>query len=236
MMAGLLPRATLGAGAILRWHLVGHWLAALAGAGGLARVLDAGCGRGEYVVRIARRFPGARLVVGVDQAGRDGVSGFAEVPADVASRVLLREGPFSRAAVEDVAPFDALLCIDVLEHVPDDGRFLGDLAAVSRPGARGLVHVPATPQRHPLGWTRRELGRMLADGSGQHVRCWRRPAGWCARRGPPSVASPRGGATLTSTWLIGEPTSPGWRLCRSRWVALSPRVSRGLGAATAGSC
>jgi SAM-dependent methyltransferase len=170
MMAGLLPRATLGAGAILRWHLVGHWLAALAGAGGLARVLDAGCGRGEYVVRIARRFPGARLVVGVDQAGRDGVSGFAEVPADVVSRVLLREGPFSRAAVEDVAPFDALLCIDVLEHVPDDGRFLGDLAAVSRPGARGLVHVPATPQRHPLGWTRRELGRMLADGSGQHVR------------------------------------------------------------------
>jgi SAM-dependent methyltransferase len=170
MIGGLLPRATLGAGAILRWHLVGHWLPALAGADGIAHVLDAGCGRGEYVVRAARRFPGASLVVGVDQAGRDGVSGFARVPPDVASRVLLREGQFSRAVVEDVAPFDALLCIDVLEHVADDGGFLEDLAAVTRRGARGLVHVPATPQRHPLGWTRGELGRMLADGSGEHVR------------------------------------------------------------------
>jgi SAM-dependent methyltransferase len=169
MIGDLLPRATLGAGAILRWHLVGHWLDALGG-GGIARALDAGCGRGEYVVRIARRFPGASLVVGVDQTGRDGVSGFAELPADVAGRVLLRQGRFSRAAVEDVAPFDALLCIDVLEHVSDDRSFLADLAAVSRRGARGLVHVPATPQRHPVGWTRRELGRMLADGSGEHVR------------------------------------------------------------------
>jgi SAM-dependent methyltransferase len=169
-VSGLLPRATLGAGAIVRWHLVGHWLTDLAGPPAPTRVLDAGCGRGEYVVRIARAFPGAALVVGVDQAGRDGVAGFADVPSDVASRVLLREAAFARAVVEDVAPFDALLCIDVLEHVPDDGRFLQDLAAVVRPGGRGLLHVPATPQRHPIGWTRRELARMLADGSGQHVR------------------------------------------------------------------
>lgn len=169
-MIGLLPRATLAAGAIFRWHLVGHWLTGLAGPVGLTRVLDAGCGRGEYVVRVARRFPGAALIVGVDQAGRDGVTGFAGVPADLASRVVLRDAAFSRAAVEDVAPFDALLCIDVLEHVADDGRFLDELAMVVRPGGRGLLHVPAAPQRHPIGWTRRELDRMLADRSGQHVR------------------------------------------------------------------
>jgi len=187
----LLPRPTLGAGAILRWHLVGHWLAGLAGAGGLVRVLDAGCGRGEYALRVVRRFPGVALMMGVDQAGRDGVRGFARVPPDLASRVVLRDGPFCRAAVEDAAPFDALLCIDVLEHVPDDGRFLDDLAAVARPGARGLVHVPATPQRHPIGWTRRELDRMLADGSGEHVRegytlagisALLRETGWLVRR------------------------------------------------------
>lgn len=170
MTSGVLPRATLAAGAILRWHLVGHWLPALVSPGGPVRVLDAGCGRGEYVLRLARRFPAASLVVGVDQAGRDGVHGFAPVPGDLASRVVLREQPFSRAAVEDVAPFDAVLCIDVLEHVTDDGRFLTELAAVARSGARGLVHVPATPQHHPLAWTRRALARMLADGSGQHVR------------------------------------------------------------------
>jgi SAM-dependent methyltransferase len=169
-VSGLLPRATLAAGAILRWHLVTHWLRGLAGPNGPARVLDAGCGRGEYAVRIARAFPGVGLVVGVDQAGRDGVRGFARIPADLAPRVLLRQSEFCRAVVQDVAPFDALLCIDVLEHVADDGRFLQDLAAVVRPGGRGLVHVPATPQRHPIAWTRRELARMLADGSGQHVR------------------------------------------------------------------
>lgn len=169
-MNGLLPRATLGAGAILRWHLVGQWLPALAGPREPARVLDAGCGQGEYAVRVARAFPDATLVVGVDEARRDGVAGFASVPADLATRVVLRRSAFSRAAVEDVAPFDALLCIDVLEHVADDGRFLADLSAVVRPGGRGLLHVPATPQRHPIAWTRRELARQLADGSGQHVR------------------------------------------------------------------
>ena len=189
-MRGLLPRATLGAGAILRWHLVGHWLKSL-GPMTPRRVLDAGCGRGEYVVRIAREFPGTALVVGVDRLGRDGLAGFATVPSELASRVVLREVAFSRAAVEDVAPFDALLCIDVLEHVADDARFLEDLAAVVRPGGRGLLHVPATPQRHPLAWTRRELDRMLADGSGQHVRegyslpaisARLRETGWLVRR------------------------------------------------------
>ena len=89
-MTALLPRATLAAGAIVRWHVVTGWLRALAGPVSPLRVLDAGCGRGEYVMRLAREFPSARLVVGVDQAGRDGVSGFGAVPPDLASRVILR--------------------------------------------------------------------------------------------------------------------------------------------------
>jgi len=169
-MTALLPRATLAAGAIVRWHVVTGWLRALAGPVSPLRVLDAGCGRGEYVMRLAREFPSARLVVGVDQAGRDGVSGFGAVPPDLASRVILRQAAFCRTAVEDLAPFDALVCVDVLEHVADDGRFLRDLAAVMRPGGRGLLHVPATPQHHPLAWTRNELARMLADGTGEHAR------------------------------------------------------------------
>jgi 2-polyprenyl-3-methyl-5-hydroxy-6-metoxy-1,4-benzoquinol methylase len=164
----LLPRATLGAGAIIRWHLVEPWLPGLGS--NPVRLLDAGCGRGEYVARLARRFPGVRRVVGVDKAGRDGVDGFAPVPSDVVSRVVLRDSEFSPAVVADMAPFDGVVCVDVLEHVPDDGKFLADLATVVRPGGRGIVHVPATPQRHPIRWAREQLTRMLADGSGQHVR------------------------------------------------------------------
>src|SRR6185369_4611277 len=75
--------------------------------------------------------------------------------------------------------------------VADDGRFLEDLSAVVRPRGRGLLHVPATPQRHPLAWTRHELGRMLTDGRGQHVRegyslpgisALLRETGWLVRR------------------------------------------------------
>jgi 2-polyprenyl-3-methyl-5-hydroxy-6-metoxy-1,4-benzoquinol methylase len=133
-------------------------------------LLDAGCGRGEYVARLARRFPRVRRVVGVDKAGRDGVTGFAPVPPDVVSRVILRDGEFSQAVVADVGPFDGVVCVDVLEHVPDDGQFLAEMAMVVRPQGRGIVHVPATPQRHPIGWARRELERMLMDGTGEHVR------------------------------------------------------------------
>jgi hypothetical protein len=84
--------------------------------------------------------------------------------------VLLRQWVYWRAGALAVARCAAGRCIAGLAHGADDGRFLQVLAAVVRPGGRGLVHVPATPQRHPIAWTRRELARMLADGSGQHVR------------------------------------------------------------------
>jgi SAM-dependent methyltransferase len=166
----LLPRRTLAAGAIIRWHLVGRWLSEIASGRAGTRWLDVGCGGGEYVFRIARRFPRASLVVGLDQPGRDGVSAFERVPDDVAARVSLREGWFSRAAVSDVAPFDAVLCVDVLEHVSDHCTFLSDLAAIVRPRARALVHVPATPQHHPIPSVRHALARMLLDRTGEHVR------------------------------------------------------------------
>src|SRR5687767_331408 len=57
----LLPRRTLAAGAIIRWHLVGRWLGEIASGHTGTRWLDVGCGGGEYVFRIARRFPRASL-------------------------------------------------------------------------------------------------------------------------------------------------------------------------------
>lgn len=133
-------------------------------------MLDVGCGRGEYALYVARAFRSVELVVGIDAQSRDGFGDFLGVPPHLAARVRLVRGAFSAASVAWAAPFDAILCVDVLEHVDEDRCFLADIAAVSGPSARLLLHVPASPQRHPIPAVRCELVRMLTDGSGQHVR------------------------------------------------------------------
>jgi SAM-dependent methyltransferase len=40
------------------------------------------------------------------------------------------------------ASFDFLLCVHVLEHVPDDRAAIGELFRVLRPGGRALIQVP----------------------------------------------------------------------------------------------
>lgn len=43
--------------------------------------------------------------------------------------------------------FDAVLCSHVLEHVPDDGAAMKEIARVLRPGGWALVAVPLDPSR-----------------------------------------------------------------------------------------
>ena len=169
-MTPLLPRRTLSAGAILRWHIVRRWFPGLADPARPVRLLDVGCGRGEFVFELARVFWRASVVLGIDEAGGDAVAGFLPVPASVESRVRLVEGRFSRSRVAAYGPFDGILCVDVLEHLADDKAFLADIASVSVSGARFLLHVPAVAQVHPVAWVRHELDRMLTEGTGQHVR------------------------------------------------------------------
>ena len=169
-MMRLLPRKTLSAGAILRWHVVRRWLPCLAEHTRPIRLLDVGCGQSEYVFEVARRFPDALHVVGVDEQGRDHLTGFLHIPKGLASRVRLLAGRFSRELVHEYMPFDGVLCVDVLEHIPDDAGLLTEFRHVCASGSRLLLHVPATPQWHPIPSVRKELDRMLATGGGEHVR------------------------------------------------------------------
>src|SRR5689334_5039597 len=43
------------------------------------------------------------------------------------------------------ASFDLVLATDILEHVEDDQRAIGEIARVLRPGGRALITVPAFP-------------------------------------------------------------------------------------------
>ena len=125
-------------------------------------VLDAGCGpnpalaitiasgRVRTVVALDIGLGTARLAVAVAQ--RAGVELLAVV-GDV------ERLPFRRGA------FDAVVCDDTIEHLPDDRAGAGELSRVTRD--RGTVIV-ATPNRHSL----EVLWRKLND----RVRGRRRPA------------------------------------------------------------
>ena len=171
--AAAAARDTLGAGAIIRWHLV-----ELAGCGRLGRrpvrVLDAGCGRGEYVAAAGATLSrGPARGLGGSKAGRDGVAGFAP---RAARRGVARDSARGRSSRErssrTSAPFDGVVCVDVLEHVPDDGQFLAELATVVRPSGRGIVHV--------TGDTRSDI-RSAGRGASSSACCWMAAASDVAR-------------------------------------------------------
>jgi len=98
-------------------------------------VLDVGCNTG-YVGRAAREK--LRVVF-------DGIEG------DAAAAAVAREAYRSVACVDLSSappwagvsgPYDAVLALDVLEHLPDPGRALSALAGLLAPGGRLIVSVP----------------------------------------------------------------------------------------------
>ncbi len=170
-MNGVLPRLTLSSGAIIRWHMVLQDLPWLIEQGPVASVcLDVGCGSGEFVLEIARRYASVKQVVGIDRMERDAVGQFRPVPSSLESRVTLVEGRFSRQLASGFGTFDAVLCVDVLEHVPMDEEFLRDIASVVVPQGRLLVHVPARNQRHLFPGVWQRYLRQVEAGEDQHVR------------------------------------------------------------------
>jgi SAM-dependent methyltransferase len=106
-----------------------------------ARLLDVGCGSGGPALYVARRT-GCR-VVGVDlyeEAVRE-----ATRRADVAGLEQLTH--FQQADASDILPFedasfDAILCIDSINHLSDRRRVLEDWARLLRPGGRLLFTDP----------------------------------------------------------------------------------------------
>jgi SAM-dependent methyltransferase len=107
------------------------------------RLLDIACGSGGPALRIATKT-GCSLV-GIDihegavstansLAAKDGLSGRAEFRVANAAEPL----PFADAF------FDAITCIDAINHLPDRPRVLSDWARLLKPGGRLLFTDPIT--------------------------------------------------------------------------------------------
>ena len=102
-----------------------------------ARVLDVGCGWGTTLDALERH-------------------GYAATGADISARALAGlDRPDRALALLDLAapwsppgdfrPFDAVLALDVIEHVDDDRAAVARLGQLVRPGGVVVVSVPALP-------------------------------------------------------------------------------------------
>jgi SAM-dependent methyltransferase len=100
-----------------------------------ATILDAGTGWGTTFLALEAR-------------------GYAVTGLDVSPRALARLAKPGRTLVEadltkdvtpDLPPFDAVLALDVIEHLDDDRAAVARLASLLRPGGTLILSVPALP-------------------------------------------------------------------------------------------
>lgn len=133
-----------------------------------ARVLDVGCGGG--LLSEAMAAEGAQ-VVGIDMA---------QALVDVARLHLHESGQtvdYRCTSVEALAaerpePFDAITCMEMLEHVPDPGSVITACASLLKPGGRlFLSTLNRTPQAFALAIVGAEyVMRLLPRGTHEYRR------------------------------------------------------------------
>ena len=130
--------------------------------GAAARVIDVGCGDGRHIVEAARR---GCYAVGLDY---DAVELRRARERIGSHRVDLVVGDASRLPFRDAA-FDAVICTETLEHLPDDAGAIAEIARLLRPGGTLLGAVPSH-FTELLYW---RLSRGYWNTPGGHVRIYR---------------------------------------------------------------
>jgi len=136
-------------------------------------VLDAGCGTGRHLSEAFRRRD--VNVVGIDKSRKD---------ADSANRMLNTMigaaqdgGGIKLVCVSDITrlpfddeTFDAVICSEVLEHIPDHRQAISEIIRVLKPGKPLVVSVPRyLPER--ICWA---ISDDYHHEEGGHIRIFRK--------------------------------------------------------------
>jgi SAM-dependent methyltransferase len=135
-------------------------------------LLDLGCGGGRHAFEAMRR--GATVVaLDADDAELKDVKAVSGAMLDAGELPYGEGGVVNGDALTLPFPdeaFDRVIAAEVLEHIPDDTRALGELVRVLRAGGRIAVTVPTWwPER--VCWA---FDHRYHDTPGGHVRIYRR--------------------------------------------------------------
>jgi SAM-dependent methyltransferase len=136
--------------AVRRRHLVRAALGASAG----ERILDVGCGPGFVSAELLDEVGPDGTVVGID--GSPQMLALAAQRCQGRDNVEFREGDATSLPVED-GTFDAALCVQVLEYVPDVAAALAELRRALRPGGRVVIW---DVDWHTVSWHTADPARM----------------------------------------------------------------------------
>jgi len=135
-------------------------------------VLDLGCGEGRHVHGL--HMLGGVHVVGIDldtealEKARQGLATLPPRSASDTARTRFEQGDATCLDFPDNT-FDAVICSEVLEHVPDYDAVLAEVRRVLKPQGRLCVSVPhAWPER--LCWRLAPPPDGYAFAPGGHIR------------------------------------------------------------------
>jgi SAM-dependent methyltransferase len=157
-------------------YLVGRFLqrvSELGAAQSPRRVLEVGCGEGVVLATLAARLPGTRFD-GLELDETALRQARARCPRATLVRGDACELPFGDKC------FDLVVCLEVLEHLPEPLRALRELRRVARGGC--LISVPHEPFFRAGNLLRGKNLARLGDPS-DHIQHWgaREFAAFCGR-------------------------------------------------------
>ena len=130
------------------------------------RVVDVGCGRGQYLARLAGEGR-VRSLVGMDLS-TGMLASVRRLWPDGVARPALVNGDAEHLPIRDRVA-DVALAMHMLYHVPDIPRAIAELRRVVRPGGHALVAANASgglAELHRLRWD------SIAAVAGQPVQPW----------------------------------------------------------------
>ena len=158
-----------------------------------SRGLDVGCGVGLYALWLAEAIGPHGCVVGIEPTAERADAARALVGNALAGeRLQFRAGDATAIDAPDAA-FDWIWCGDVLHHVQETGRALGEFARVLKPGGRlvvkesqllGGLFLPGHPalerrlRQAEMEWSRHEGGEFSFEERRQRTLASARAAGF----------------------------------------------------------